>query len=164
MSALDTIKNAKKWQAEQLARNAQTTELLKWRALRQASAEILLYAMPLATASAIYDGGNIDLPLCYIGLMFIALIQPTKKNISKESSVGWRNIVIFLMSMRFTPWVIAGYWALDLVGKIGSGEFSFSVHYTIVSLICAGLSGWAWYKLVFGKKTQALKAATAVYD
>jgi hypothetical protein len=168
MGALDSIRQARAAQEQAQQQQQYVGPILEWRMFRRASAEWILYSIPVQLlADVFWPTPSFFLPstdIYWPWFLIIALgiLQPTAKNISQQTSLGWRRIFASIMSWRLGPLTVFLLFTLNAVFAIlehpvPDPSFHSMIWAGITGIIC----GVTWYKLVFGKKTVALAQASA---
>ncbi len=163
MGALDKIKQAQEKAKQRPKQQAILNEAIRWRMMRQASAELIQYSTPFLLLSALFRDKSSALFYLLFGLLFLATLQPTAKNIAVNTKVSWRFNVVTLMSSWWGPWFVGGFWFMNFVtGQNIRLSNLFSRSHVITAVAMAGIAGLAWWKLRYGAKTKALQVATGV--
>lgn len=163
MGALDKIKQAQQAARQRPQQEAILNEAIRWRMLRQASAELIQYSTPFLLLSALFREDSSALFYLLFGLIFLTVLQPTAYNIANDTQVSWRFTIVTLMSSWWGPWFVGGFWFMNFVtGQHIRLSNLFSMSHVVTAVAMAGIAGLAWWKLRYGAKTKALQVATGV--
>ena len=115
MGALDKIKQVQEAAKQRPKQQAILNEAIRWRMLRQASAELIQYSTPFLLLSALFRDNSSSLFYLLFGLIFLVTLQPTTKNIANNANVSWRFWIVTLMSSWWGSWFVGGFWFMNFV-------------------------------------------------